>query len=332
MATTIVHSNELQDLRKQFLSVENLNLLNAVIRFASQYVCGLFCVNNRDVEVPLKSPDKLIETYCDACHLSFVQINSPSLYCVIDKKIERKFLLVCDGKRCFEKYAQLTARYYTIMLYPVISLNDVEILCRQKFLTRYMFPFDAPRKFQDIVLTKETERKIIYDDIKLMIARKIDNEHIVSVKVSNYRETLLSETPTDYCLHHDKRNNTVKLHVSPKPSAIKNFFESSHTLAHMTYFIKIIKRQYIIGGYDSYYVFFPKPDLNYNLKNFHCAKCLKKKMYKKKYPVLYCSYCCYTDNTFFVPTFDFDKLNFDPTRIISKVSSNRSMIIYYKFD
>ncbi|QAT90294.1 ME53 [Spodoptera exempta nucleopolyhedrovirus] len=291
-----------KDLRHRFLSVQNYRLLSAVLRFATDYVQGIVRVNDL---AEMKCDDlKIVElldpAYCQGeCRKKFTN-NAKHLYCVIDSAITfspnndkndnwNKFKFVCNS--CSNNFA-FNDQYDVIQLYPHVSLDDVERLCANGFLTKYIFPI----KLDYTESTTETEvpgYHDFYKVIKTIIKEKKPYEHITKIQLRTYGRDLFTETDHDCIIRNGVDaygEHTYNLEFYPRDSNILKFLETYKDTKPLTFFYRVTKRIYT-SRFD-YVVCFPIKCYRF------CNLCKSTKMYMKN-PVLYCSQCGFTDSLFF---------------------------------
>jgi Baculoviridae ME53 len=330
---TNVVDNSPKDLRNRFLAKENLKLLKAVTRFATDYVQGVLRVNDiaqmRQINSKISGTEAIKGTTCQGvCQKNFTRANAKYLYVVIDSTIEvvdetkrwNKFKFVC--LHCSNKYAY-DAQFYVIQLYPQIALTDAELLCKLGFLTKYIFPIDL----NYTTVTNTTRMEGTHDFFAFfnsIVRNKHVNEQITMVRLQTYGRDLFTETDRDVVMKSaiDVATGKVSCNLEfyPKQSTVMEFLKTYTPTKSLTYFYEVSKRIYKNSA--DYVIYFP-------IKCQTCCKlCTKNKVYNTINPVLYCSLCGFTDAMFFSKSAILGKVTFDINSVKIK-SQKPSCIAYY---
>ncbi|QHB21674.1 Me53 [Artaxa digramma nucleopolyhedrovirus] len=331
-----------QDLRPYFISRENLKLMTAIMRFAADYVRGVYKLNNLALMncENLKHTNEcmLSNVSCDKCKNEFRKMLKPDLYCLIYKKniIENecntynKYKLVCG--QCAKDVLNVAAKtsktenVSLFQLYPIVTLNTVEELCRYNFVTKYLFKINV----DDYVVNKQVfqdKTLNVYKSFCDITRNKSNNEQIVSIKLLTYEKTLLVEN-SDYCfMTHENGKNVLQFKQS---SCNMVEFAKRHCFEALTYFYEVEKRVYANQNYD-YTVYFSKPFSGYN-KRLYCSKC-KSKFYKNNI-IMYCGRCGFINRMHFnakIDKVDLNKMIYYADCVRAK-RNKYNCLIYYDMD
>ncbi|BAC67277.1 ME53 [Adoxophyes honmai nucleopolyhedrovirus] len=285
-----------KDLRWQFLANQNYYLMCALLDFADQYISGRYHVtnSNRMSIVRHKKPDFIITTSCDICFKPFKRSQSRKLYCRSVKSIvakNRSTALKKFSLHCFDCYLKqnLDDNFDYYELYPRLHLSVVEELCTINFVNCYMFNIDLT-----YVETKTTIKEFsqdVFECFQSIVYNKKSNEQIVNIKICTLENTLVNEHADGYFVQKDEdpwcdetRASLIK--VIPNESNIVNFLKN-HVHFNLTYYYEVYKKVYNTNfDYDILTVI--------PLVMLECNKC-SSKIYKKKYIILYCASCGFTN-------------------------------------
>ncbi|ACO53465.1 Me-53 [Euproctis pseudoconspersa nucleopolyhedrovirus] len=328
---------EPQDLRPYFINKENIKLMSALAKFAVDYVKGVYKLNDlvlMNCETLKHGTDCIMnDVCCDTCKKEFRKIIEPELYCLIYKmdlnKNEtsgrNKYKLVCGecAVAVSDVESPVVRKAIINQIYPILTLNSVQELCRHGFITKYVFKIDADDYVIEKKVFRDTTRNV-YKSFCDIIRNKPDNEQIVSIKLLTYEKTLLNET-SDHCFISCENDKKI-LRFRQSSSSMLSFVEN-HNFAALTHFYEVEKIVYANKNYD-YVVYFAKPFFGYN-KRLNCNKC-KTKFYKSNI-ILYCSRCGFMNRMHFDPKIDgvaVDRMTFYPQCVRAK-RNKYNCIIYY---
>ncbi|QED40536.1 ME53 [Chrysodeixis includens nucleopolyhedrovirus] len=325
-----VDSEKPRDLRTKFLSQVNIRLLTAVMQFASDYVHGTLKLNALSQMncSDLKQEEIVEKTSCDLCNEKFRR-ESKFLYCLADHSINpedetkrhKKFRFIC--KKCSADY-MYSYQYELFQMYPVILLDNLEILCQMGFLKCYIFDINLKATVTTEEFSIEGHHDY-YDVIQRIVASKKQNERITKLELRTYGNTLFLETNQNCGMQlridstPDKKIYDITF--GPYESSMMRFFEKGQQ-RELTYFYNVEKQVY--SQPFNYVVYFPV-----QCKRF-CSLCTKHKMYLKHHLVLYCSQCGFTDSMFFnakTHKIDLSKMKFFYECV--KVKTIKPKRIYY---
>ncbi|QWO71543.1 ME53 [Orgyia pseudotsugata single capsid nuclopolyhedrovirus] len=293
-----------RDMRPFFLTSEQIKLMNATMRFAADYVRGVYKLNNLKLMNcgDLKRVNEcVLSPKCDKCKKEFRSIARAELYCIVNKKnmietesnCHNKYKLVCGACRRSLNADNLNLIIY--QLYPKLTLVDVEALCRYNFITKYIFKIEPncePEKtiFQDHI-------RHVYKSFCDIVHNKAPNEQIVKVTMLTYEKPLFSEDSNGCYMMHENGKNVLQF-----AQATSNMLEfiKTHTFLALTYFYQVDKLVYENKNCE-YTAFFSKPFTYYN-KRLECNKC-KSKFYKNNI-ILFCSKCGFMNRMHFTAKLD----------------------------
>ncbi|ADB84468.1 major early-transcribed protein 53 [Apocheima cinerarium nucleopolyhedrovirus] len=312
-----------RDLRPHFISFEMYMLMNAVMSFAKDYVCGAYQLNNLKIMncQNFKRTTQLVyNSKCDLCKVPFKNRQNAELYLLVDtkKSLSQRFTLVCN--LCNVSFNNSAIECY--QLYPNLSHSTVLKLCEYQFVTKYLFNIDL--SYTEKTTTSIDQIKDIYQSFKKIIKNKASNEEIVSIKLLTYNPVIFVETIDGYHITIDSNNQRIVKFTQNESNMLRIIKE--HKFINYTYFYEVKKRIYTNTNFD-YVPFFAKPC---SIKRITCSKC-KCIFYKKKHPILYCSKCGFTKRLYFEDAL----VAFDPTKVkfndkcVKKIKTQLYCLVYY---
>ncbi|UJZ88963.1 me53 [Erannis ankeraria nucleopolyhedrovirus] len=310
-----------RDLRSHFIGVEMYMLMNAVMSFAKDYVCGAYQLNNLKIMncLNFKRTTQLVyNSKCEMCKVPFKNRQNAELYLLVDtrKSLTHKFTLVCDLCNVNDSVIEC------YQLYPKLSHSTVLQLCKHQFVTKYLFNIDL--SYTEKTTTSIDQIKDIYQSFKKIIKSKAPNEEIVSIKLLTYNPIIFAETIDGCHMTIDTDNQRIVKFAQNESNMLRNIEE--HKFINYTYFYEVKKRIYNNTNFD-YVPFFAKPC---SMKRITCSKC-RSIFYKKKHPILYCSKCGFMNRLYFddaVSGFDPINMRFSD-KCVKKIKTQLYCLVYY---
>nr|WUR10835.1 ME53 [Calliteara abietis nucleopolyhedrovirus] len=370
---------DFQELHIKFLSFEQVKLMKALMRFATDYVTGNYKLNNlalMNCGNLKRNTEYVFNSMCDKCKKEFRHFvaETRELHCVINTKVsvetENNFKLIC-GKCCriFNKNigkcnsgnainmavattkiaaAQNVATkqssssssssssppstWVTYQLFPRLTLDTVETLCKVNFVTKYLFNIERRSKRQKVIY--QDRIRDVTQSLDDIVASKLDNECIVKISLLTYEKVIFTETLNDCAIEY-KNGAAVVNFAPPEPSSTPGGFHDkpcarfskNYTFQSLTYFYEIEK--IVFENIEcNYTVYFARPFIPYN-KRGNCSKC-RKKFYKSNI-ILYCSKCGFTNRMHYTLPID----NVDPSSMlyfpecVKAIKNKLFCIVYY---
>ncbi|ABF47357.1 ME-53 [Clanis bilineata nucleopolyhedrovirus] len=317
------------DFRKYFLSQETSQLMQHVMNYAKNYVRGVYRANNLQLMNcdDLKSAkEAYVMTNCDKCKGKFN--TNQGLFVLVNHKIQEE-----NASNCHNKYKMVCQKCYTILkdkhlqqieffqIYPQLSLSTVEALCKNQFVSKYLFGIDRQHTdtkhvFKDTILN-------MYTSIRQIIETKAPHEHITKIVLRTYEKPLYEETFEECFINH-----LNEITFKPKETQFHKFAQT-HKFINYTYFYEVYKREYHNTMNFNYVVYFAKPFIKHN-DRVSCVKC-KNKFYKKQHLVLYCSTCGFMNRLHF--TINEDKIDLNSVKFfepcVMAVKTKTHCLLYY---
>ncbi|ABY65740.1 major early-transcribed protein 53 [Orgyia leucostigma nucleopolyhedrovirus] len=288
-----------QDMRPFFLSAQQIKLMNATMRFAVDYVQGVYKLNNlklmncNDIK---RINECLFSPSCDKCKQEFRRIRRAELFCVVNKKClteteancHNKYKLICGA--CRRSISSDNINLIIYQMYPKLTLATVEALCRYNFITKYIFNIDTHSERDKIIFQDHIRH--VYRSFCDIVHNKAPHEQIVKVTLLTYEKPLFSEDSNGCYMVHENGKNVLQFE---QPTSKMLEFAKTHTFLALTYFYEVDKLVYKNDSHD-YTAYFAKPFTYYN-KRLQCSKC-KNKFYKNNI-ILFCSKCGFMNRMHF---------------------------------